>query len=85
MNPIQIEKRPTRTWALLYDGTNADEIVDWAHGNAFIDDDGLTIRTDRREVLAQPQDYIVRGLVGEYYPISPEAFAAGWTVVGEAS
>lgn len=76
--PFPIRKRPETAEAIRYDGSNGAEVVAWANGTAYIDDDGLVIRTDRGETLAQPGDFIIRGLVGEVYPCTPAAFGYGW-------
>lgn len=83
---VVIRKRPTHGQAILYTGTNHPEVVTWAKGHAYVAEGGvLYIETKRRgDVPADPGDWIVLGPVAEdYYPVDPEAFAAGWELVGE--
>lgn len=50
----------------------------WLVGNALRPDtDGaLMIRTLEGDMKVSPGDYIIRGVVGEVYPIKPDIFAA---------
>jgi hypothetical protein len=79
--PLHIRKRPLHAEALRFDGANHAEIVIWATDHAYVAESQLYIITDRGDVVAEPGDYIIRGLVGEHYPITPAAFAAGWELV----
>jgi hypothetical protein len=76
--PVTVYKRVQPAEAYLYDGTNAQAIVAWSAGHAYIAEDQLYIITDHGDWPADIGDHIIRGLVGEYYPITPEAYAAGW-------
>ena len=76
--PVTIYKRVRAGEAYLYDGLNAEAIVAWSGGHAYIAEDELYIITDRGDVVADAGDHIIRGLVGEYYPCTPDAYAAGW-------
>ena len=77
--PVTIYKRVRQAEAYLYDGTNAQQIVDWAQGHAYIAEGQLYIITDHGDWPADIGDRIVHGLVGEWYPITPAAYTAGWT------
>jgi hypothetical protein len=76
--PVTVYKRVQPAEAYLYDGTNAQAIVAWAGSHAYIAEGHLYIITDRGDVVVEPGDHIIRGLVGEYYPITPDAYTAGW-------
>ena len=45
------------------------------------DDDGLYINTLEGDMLARPNDYIVRGVQGEFYPCKPDIFEATYEEV----
>lgn len=82
--PIRARKRSVVVDAFLYDGTNADEVAGWAGPDAYVTlDDRLIIRTPEGEHEATPGDHVVLGLVGEVYPIKPDAWAAGYDEVPE--
>ena len=76
--PVTVYKRVRQADAYRYTGTNAQAIVDWTAGHAYQAEGQLYIQTDRGDVVAEPGDWIVHGLVGEFYPCTPEAFTAGW-------
>jgi hypothetical protein len=80
MPPVTIYKRVRQADAYHYTGDNAAEIVTWSAGHAYQAEDQLYIQTDRGDVVAEPGDWIIHGLVGEWYPCGPEAFDAGWQV-----
>ena len=63
----------------LYDGTNAQAIVDWSAGHAYKAEGQLNVMTKRGDVVVEPGDRVTSGLVpGDYYPIDPDAYTAGW-------
>lgn len=39
---------------------------------------GILIRTPDGDMLAQPGDYIIRGVNGSYYPCKPDDFIASY-------
>jgi hypothetical protein len=84
--PIRARKRPLEVEAWPYDGTNAEPIVAWAGPrNAYVTLRGeLIIRTPEGDHAAEPGDTVIRGLVGELYPVKPNAWAAGYDVLGPA-
>lgn len=80
--PIRARKKPLEVEAYLYDGTNADEVAGWAGPDAYVSLDGeLIIHTPEGDHEAEPGDHVIRGLVGEVYPIKPDAWAAGYDEV----
>ena len=88
MTPILVmQKRQTTQTGMLYDGTNAVDIVAWVNregGEAYIAEGNFYLVTDRPpDTIPDPGDTIVKGLVGEFYPLTPAAREAGWDVLGE--
>lgn len=76
--PVTVYKRVKQATAYLYDGTNAQAIVDWSAGHAYIAEGQLYVMTDRGDAAVEPGDRVIHGLVGEWYPITPDAYHAGW-------
>lgn len=75
--PVEIEAR------LFANDETRDDLLAWcgARGHA-IDDDGaeyetrnIFIKTLEGEMMAQPGDWIIRGVQGEFYPCKPDIFA----------
>jgi hypothetical protein len=69
----------------------AGEVVGWlmAHGADFHHPSGLgptttlAIRTLEGEMTADPGDWIIRGVKGEFYPCKPDIFAVTYEPAGE--
>ena len=68
-------KKPVTITAIQYTGDNLDTIKTFTNGNAYIDYRGLIIRTLEGEYIVSINDYIIRGVHGEYYPCKPDIFA----------
>lgn len=76
-------KRPVVVEAMLYDGTNAQDVIDWIaaanqpHCDAArsIVRNSLFIGTLEGDMRAEVGDYIIRGVAGEFYPCKPHIFA----------
>lgn len=76
-------KKPVVIEARKFDGENSTEIVLWAHdgfppeANSIITLDignGLQIRTLEGFHRANPGDWIIKGVKGEFYPCKPDIF-----------
>ena len=54
-----------------------DTLADIVRENDWeANDDGIVISTLEGNMLANPGDWIIRGIKGEYYPCKPDIFAA---------
>jgi hypothetical protein len=60
------------------DPSEAQAIVDWSDGHAYIADGELVIITNRGDVAADLGDTIIRNLRGHFYPCPPDDYKAGW-------
>lgn len=74
-------KRPHEIEAIQFDGTNGEEICDWAlnHPNPgciYPSGGGQALLIDTLEgrMRADRYDYVIRGAKGEFYPCKPEIF-----------
>jgi hypothetical protein len=79
----QYRKKPVVIEAVLYDGTNtAARWVNDRGGNTYHDVDGLfLIRTLEGDMRADQGDWIIKGVMGEFYPCKPDIFAATYELV----
>jgi len=67
------------------------EIAGWMMGSGFRDFKvhgdrrpfGLLIHTLEGDMLADPGDWIIRGVQGEFYPCKPDIFEATYEPVGD--
>ena len=76
----KFRKKPVVIEAMLYlgDHETAMAIVAWSEGKVA-DDDGdgtLSVLTLEGTMRAEPGDYIIRGVKGEFYPCKPDIFLA---------
>jgi hypothetical protein len=80
---VKVRKKPVVVDAVLYTGNNGDEIATFMqfnpghfHGGAV-----LKIPTLEGVMAADPGDYIIKGVKGEFYPCKPDVFAQTYEVV----
>jgi hypothetical protein len=73
--PVEIEAwRFAGSWASAYEIINQDASMVWQSGD---DDQGLVfINTLEGQMRADPGDWIIRGVQGEFYPCKPDIFEA---------
>ena len=69
-----------------------DEIDAWFRGMGadpdkimMMDDGTISIATLEGEMAAQPGDWVIRGIKGEFYPCKPDIFDATYEKVKENS
>ena len=69
-------KKPVTIEAIVWNGDNIEEISSWTNGDAFWDcDEGtLKIKTLEGIMNASVNDYIIRGVNGEFYACKPDIF-----------
>jgi hypothetical protein len=77
----RFRKRPVEVEALRYDGQNGASVLTWielweGHRRGFDLGYALRISTLEGDMRADPGDWIIRGVQGEFYPCKPEIFAA---------
>lgn len=93
---MKYRKKPVEIDAVLWTGADHREMYEFLGGkdteyirasgdNFYIDHDkvdgGLVILTLEGEHIASIGDYIIKGVLGEYYPCKPDAFELTYEVV----
>ena len=70
------QKKPVTIHAVRLTSTNATDIVKMIDGPVILDNGGPGLLIDTLEGLmrANPGDYILRGVAGEYYACKPDIF-----------
>ena len=86
--PKHYRKKPVVIQAMEFTGDNAQEVTNWISNNGYncsieIADLGisLTIETLEGDHIASAEDFIIRGVRGEFYPCKPDIF---WKTYQEA-
>lgn len=86
---MKYRKKPVVVEAVQWDGSiegpnGADAIEQWSGKTACWADSNLEtrifIKTLEGEMRADPGDWIIRGVKGEFYPCKPDIFAATYEV-----
>ena len=87
----KFRKKPVIIEAHQFTGDNHAQILAWARPN--LGEDALTaaqimklpiyIPTLEGEMKANPGDWIIKGVKGEFYPCKPDIFAATYEPVEE--
>lgn len=69
-------KRPVVVEAVLWDGGNSREINDFVTGSclSWSSDEAPCIHTLEGMMRAEPGDWIIKGVKGEFYPCKDEVF-----------
>src|ERR1051326_9106927 len=88
MTVLRVRKKPVEVQAMLYTGTNDADVFGWVNERrqhlveAHPLGGGLIIPTLEGSMKANPGDYIIRGVKGEFYPCKPDVFAKSYDIVG---
>lgn len=74
---MKFRKKPVVIEAMQFTGANGDEIAKFMGcQHPYIENGGLMIGTLEGVHRADPNDWIIRGVRGEFYPCKPDIFAA---------
>ncbi len=79
-------KKPIVIEAVQYDGYNIQELIDFC--NDYIRpykgvDNSITITTKEGDMKAFPDDFIIKGIAGEFYPCDEQIFWKTYEKVDE--
>ena len=65
-------------------GCSVSEMVEFTEGNGALDDAGqFYIRTLEGDMFVSPNDYIIKGVNGEFYPCKPDIFEKTYDIISE--
>jgi len=76
------KKKPVVIEAIQFTG-NFDEIEKFVGGDAELRDGKLVVATLEGPLNASLDDWIIKGVKGEFYPCKPDIFEATYDRVGE--
>ena len=86
-------KKPVEIKAIKYDGKNADDCIKFIENGQVVcwkkkvvfpiskPEIRIMIETLEGVMQARPNDYIIRGVNGEYYPCKPDIFEKTYETV----
>lgn len=81
-------KKPVTIEAMQFEPETAIAIKEWAktHGQTILVRNGvLDVPTLEGTMTAQPGDWIIRGVQGEFYPCKPDIFDATYEAVSDSA
>ena len=82
----QYRKKPVVVEAAQLTEENIEELaLTIGRGSAYIVHNRLFINTLEGRMVAQPGDYVIKGVQGEFYPCKAEIFEQSYDEVGEAA
>lgn len=67
-------KKPVDVEAIQYTGGNLDDILNFCGNKAYYMDTHLFIISLEGDMVASVNDYIIKGVQGEFYPCKPDIF-----------
>lgn len=78
-------KKPVIIEAIQIRGDNDDELLAFFHDNVVpfevIEDHTFVIHTLEGDMRADPGDWIIKGVKGEFYPCKPDIFESTYDAV----
>ncbi len=83
---MKARKKPVIVEAIQWNGNNTQEILDFCNGNCVEKARGayLYVTTLEGGHIASVDDYIIKGVNGEFYPCKPDIFEKTYDVVNES-
>ena len=76
MKVKEYRKKPVVIEAVQWTGENMGDILGFFGGAALREGQDIIISTLEGEMRAMPDDWIIKGVKGEFYPCKPDIFAA---------
>lgn len=78
---MRYRKKPVEIEARQFTGDNRDELTAWIGEDATFNDGAIYIRTLEGLMRADINDFIIKGVAGEYYPCRADIFVATYDEV----
>lgn len=74
-------KKPLIIEAVQYNGKNDEEIIKWSNKIIIKTDNILTVKTLEGIMTVGLNDYIIKGINGEFYPCKSDIFEKSYEKV----
>lgn len=76
---MKFRNKPVVIEAVLWNGTQVSEVTEWIRDALYNDTimrfgDKVVIKALEGDMIANPGDYIIKGVKGELYPCKPDIF-----------
>ena len=83
---MRYRKKPVVIEAIQFNGSNQLEVVNFIKGTALEEDfssEDIVIETLEGNMTVSPNDFVIKGIKGEFYPCKPDIFEATYERVEE--
>lgn len=76
-------KKPIVIEAIQYTGENTEDVVNFITNRhcTILNDKRILINTLEGNIEASPNDYIIKGVQGEFYPCKPDIFKSTYDLI----
>lgn len=71
---MKFRKKPVVIEAIQFDGNNDDAVMEFAERKAGLKGDELMIFTLEGVMRVDKNDWVIKGVKGEFYPCKPDIF-----------
>lgn len=80
---MKFRKKPVVIDAMLFDGSNHDELENWSLGQVERVKPSWVMHIDTLEgiMTVSKGDWVIKGVKGEFYPCNPDIFEATYEKV----
>lgn len=81
---MKYRKKPVVIEAVQWSGSNWHQVLEFAdRDNIYTTGSDVFVRTLEGDLRASPEDWIIKGIWGEFYPCKPDIFEATYEEVIE--
>ncbi|WP_422404554.1 hypothetical protein [Mammaliicoccus sp. JADD-157] len=86
---MKARKKPVEVEVMQFTNENVDKILEWSNGKIILNEspmvfgDCLIIWTLEGNMKASYEDYIIKGVKGEFYPCKPDVFHKTYELLEE--
>ena len=78
---MKFRKKPVVIEAIQFNGNNMCECLKFINGNHIFEDNNLKIKTLEGNMIVSTDDFIIKGVNGEFYPCKPDIFEKTYEAV----
>lgn len=79
---IKAIKKPVEIEAIQWTGYNLEDVLDFTKSKSNVKmHNQLVVQTLEGDMVANVEDFIIKGIKGEFYPCKPDIFHLTYTII----
>lgn len=79
---IKAIKKPVEIEAIQWTGYNLEDVLDFTKSKSNVKmHNQLVVQTLEGDMIANVEDFIIKGIKGEFYPCKPDIFHLTYTII----